>query len=198
MKSRINLVTPDLFPKPLRLSFDRMILAAIASVFLLVLIYVLVNWQVLKAQEERKMAQLKFEQVQQRHAQLKEQLVAHKPSEKLVELVNRKERQLELQQLLIRELSDRSALASQGFSGLLTDLASVHRKDLWLTEIYASEGHFRFEGVASSGQSLPLWIDQLSSASSLQGVGFSSISMESKDHRGLVFELTSVDKEAGQ
>ncbi|GLP97395.1 PilN domain-containing protein [Paraferrimonas sedimenticola] len=198
MKTRINLYSDSLFPKQHRLSFDRLALFSVAALVIMLLIGVFTSWQASQALAEVRVAERELSQTQQTHNDLKDRVKAHAPRPELVEQVNRRERQLAMKQLLIRELNERSRLTSTGFSPLMKDLASVHRSDLWLTQIYASEGKFRFEGGATMASSLPKWVDQLQTTETLRGQSFHSMTMQSQKNQALSFVLSSLLDEGAQ
>lgn len=195
IKSRVNLYTPALLPPKQRLTFAR--LGAYAFVFLLLCAVsgAYSYWQVSRLQQAQQLAAQQKQQFDAQKLTLEAQIAARKPDPSLVARVGLESQQLELKQLLMGELSLRSALTSRGFAPVLKDLASVSDASLWLSHIVIHDQDFMFEGFADHPQSIPQWIGRLKTTHTLKGQAFSSMTIDRGEDKPLAFTLRSDTQE---
>ncbi|MCL1035606.1 fimbrial assembly protein [Shewanella submarina] len=195
MKTRINLLTPDLLPPELRISFERTVL--------LVLIVLVVGgaanawfyWKNSFLTQELAQHHQARNHLQNQKKDLEQKVSNHKPDPRLVAQVKAMDERLLLKQQLLAELDRRSDITSEGFSILLTDLAGVSANKLWLTRIQAANQKFSFEGYSVQAQTVPFWIDQLKSTETLKGYAFSAINMDRGEGQPIAFVLSSKPEE---
>ncbi|WP_394203825.1 PilN domain-containing protein [Shewanella waksmanii] len=190
-KLRVNLLNASLLPKQLRLSFQR--LAVGSMVFLGVfLLAILIAWQSVSGlQADRAKLERTKRDFDQQKSQLEAQLAARQPDSKLVDTVDLKGQQLELKRMLLKELSQREALTSKGYSMLLTDLASVADSSIWLSRIRVDEDKYVFEGYSADPSGVPRWVERLRTTETLKGHAFASMTMSRGEGQPLAFTLTS-------
>ncbi|QLE87092.1 PilN domain-containing protein [Shewanella sp. Scap07] len=190
-KLRVNLFDKSLLPKQLRLSFQRLAVGS-GALLLLFVVAIALAWQSVNSLQADK-AQLTStkRQFDQQKQQLEMQLAARKPDAKLVDTVELKGQQLELKRLLLKELSQREALTSQGYSLLLTDLARVADNSIWLSRIRVNEDKYVFEGFSVDPNGVPQWVERLRTTETLKGHAFAAMTMSRGEGQPLGFTLTS-------
>ncbi|MGI2260234.1 fimbrial assembly protein [Shewanella sp. GXUN23E] len=191
MKTRINLLTADLLPPKLLISFERVVQLSLLIILLGGLGNLWYFWQNSELQQQLTAHQHSRDQLQDQKKQLEQRIAEHKPDPRLVDQVNGVDERLLLKQQLLAELDRRSDITSQGFSGLLTDLASVQAPKLWLTRIQAANQRFSFEGYSVQAQTVPFWIEQLKTTHALRGYAFSAMNMERGEGQPIGFVLSS-------
>ncbi|MFT5790637.1 MAG: Tfp pilus assembly protein PilN, partial [Shewanella sp.] len=191
MKLRINLYSESLFPAQLRLSFLKLNQVLAGLVLVLVLSSALAYGFVSSLQSEKDELQQAKVAFDARKAELEDELAKRQPSASLVAEVELKAQQLELKQMLMGKLSQQEALTSFGYSPLMTDLASVADRSIWLNRIQVNENRYIFEGYTASPQSVPNWIDRLKTTTTLKGHAFASMTMSLGEDQPLAFKLTS-------
>ncbi|MCL1057120.1 fimbrial assembly protein [Shewanella gelidimarina] len=191
MKLRVNLYSESLFPAEVRLSFLRLNQVLVGLVLILLLSSALAYGFVSSLESEKDELQHAKATLDERKLELEDELAKRQPSPSLVAEVELKAQQLELKQMLIGKLSQQEALTSFGYSPLMTDLASVADRSIWLNRIQVNENRYIFEGYTSSPQSVPNWIDRLKTTTTLKGHAFASMTMSLGEDKPLAFKLTS-------
>ncbi|QQX79725.1 PilN domain-containing protein [Shewanella sp. KX20019] len=196
MKLRVNLYSESLFPAEIRLSFLRLNQLLAGLVLVLLLSSAVAYGLVSSLQSEKGALQQTKTTLDRQKTELEGELAKRQPSAALVAEVELKAQQLELKQMLMGKLSQQEALTSFGYSPLMTDLASVADRSIWLKRIQVNENRYIFEGYTSSPQSVPNWIDRLKTTTTLKGHAFASMTMSLGENQPLAFKLTS-DAETG-
>lgn len=191
IKSRINLYSLTLLPPKQRLTFASLMAYCMGLVVLCVIVGAYSYWQSHQSQQVLQQAKLQKKQLDQQKVELEAQLATRLVDPALVAQIDFESQQLELKQLLVRELAQRAAISSRGFAPVLKDLATVSDGSVWLSHIGINEKHFVFEGFAEHPQSLPLWISKLKTTNTLRGQAFSSMTMDLGEDKPLAFKLTS-------
>lgn len=191
MKLRVNLYSELLFPAEIRLSFLRLNQLLLSVVLVLLLSSALAYGLVDKLGSVKSDSQQTKATLDARKLELEDQLAQRQPSAPLVAEVELKAQQLELKQMLIGKLSQQQAFTSLGYSPLMTDLASVADRSIWLNRIQVNENRYIFEGYTSNPKSVPNWIDRLKTTSTLKGHSFASMTMLQGEDQPLAFRLTS-------
>lgn len=190
-KTRVNLYSASLLPPKQRLTFSRLVVAVVAVVGLSALLYGFSWYQVNQLKDQQRQASITKAQQSQLKEQLETQIAQRMPNNELVAQVELQSQRLELKKLLKDELAQRTALISQGYSPILTDLASVSDGSVWLSRIYFNQQHIEFEGFGQQPYSIPLWIERLKTADTLKGFAFAAMTMDRGEDQPLAFKLTS-------
>ena len=201
IKTRVNLYSDSLLPAKLRLTFARMMLFVGILVLGSISLYVFWTLQTGTLETSAQHAEAEKEVYAQQIIQLEEQIVARKPDVTLVTSVELAEKRLELKRALTKELSQRTALISRGYSPLLTDLASVSDPKVWLSRITVNsvgQQRLAFEGFGQNPHDIPVWIDRLRTTDTLKGYAFAAMTMDRGDAQPLAFKLTSQPAEEPQ
>ncbi|MCF1427234.1 MAG: hypothetical protein LPD71_12915 [Shewanella sp.] len=195
MKTRINLLSADILPPTLLITFDRVVLLSV----LIILVGGFGNLWYYRQNSE---LQGQLSALQQDNIQLKneakqlEQLITNRsPDHELAAQVNDIGERLLLKQQLLAQVVRYSDTSRKGFSGLLTDLANVEAPKLWLTSIEAGNQRFDFEGYSIQAHTVPSWIELLKTTQSLKGYAFSAMSMEMGEEQLIGFVLSGQPEE---
>ncbi|ACJ27316.1 Conserved hypothetical protein [Shewanella piezotolerans WP3] len=196
MKLRVNLYSESLFPTELRLSFLRLNQVLAGLVIALLLGSAIAYGVVSSLESEKNELQHAKALLDEQKVELEDEIAKRKPSATLVAEVELKAQQLELKQMLIGKLSQQEELTSYGYSPLMTDLASVADRSIWLNRIQVKENRYIFEGYTSNPQSVPNWIERLKTTTTLKGHAFASMTMSLGEDQPLAFKLTSDTMEA--
>lgn len=191
IKKRINLFNKALLPPKLLCSFTHLIQVVIIITVLAALSLGVSKWMIVSqsnviSKQNTQLATLTAEQ-----QNLARKLEANKADSRLLAQVDLASSRLKLKQLLLNELERRNTINSEGFSPLLTDLASAPMKNLWLNKIKVEDQVFSFEGFALNAQAVPSWIGSLKTTQTLKGMSFATMTMSRGDKKPLAFVLTS-------
>ncbi|MFS1424456.1 MULTISPECIES: fimbrial assembly protein [unclassified Shewanella] len=198
IKTTVNLFSVDLLPAKLRLSFERMMLAAAAVVVLSLIAWGVGFWlESTLASQHGALSKQKL-QLDNQKAALELQLSTRQPDADLVAKVELEQQRLELKQLLSDEIKQRDNMISHGYAGLLTDLASVSDSSVWLNRIVINQQYFEFEGFGSHPQSIPLWVERLKTTETLKGYAFATMTMDRGENQPLAFKLASTAEQGAK
>lgn len=201
IKSRINLYTASLLPPKQRLSFTTLMTAVAVLLTVSVLLYGVAWYQLNNMQRDLQQAHVQQQMLIENKKSLEQQVSQRVPDRDLVARVDLEEQRLALKRLLKNELEQRTALISQGYSPILTDLAAVSDASVWLSRIYFNQTQIEFEGFGQQPSSIPRWIERLNTADALKGFSFAAMTMDRGADQPLAFKLTStpmVRKEMAQ
>lgn len=200
IKTKVNLYSATLLPPKQRLNFLTLSVAVAVLLGLTVLLYVVESYQFYELQHQASQAEQKNNRLVEQKDNLEAQVAQRVPDQDLVTRVELEEQRLTLKRLLKAELENRTALISQGYSPMLTDLAAVADANVWLSRIYFNEQQIEFEGFGQQPSSIPRWIERLKTADTLKGFAFAAMTMDRGENQPLAFKLTSVqaDKEAAK
>ncbi|MCL1142089.1 PilN domain-containing protein [Shewanella gaetbuli] len=191
IKSRVNLYSAALLPPKQRLHFKALTMAVVGLMMLSGLVYGLSALQLSQTQDELKVLNQQKSTLTSQKDELEIQVSKRMANPELVAKVAREEQRLTLKRLLKDELNNRTALISQGYSPLLTELAMVADNSIWLSRIHLNEQHIEFEGFGLQPSSVPRWVDRLKMADTLKGYAFASMTMDRGEDQPLAFKLTS-------
>ena len=200
IKTKVNLYSATLLPPKQRLNFLTLSVSVAVLLGLTVLLYVVESYQFCELQHQASQAEQKNSRLVEQKDNLEAQVSQRVPDQDLVTRVELEEQRLTLKRLLKAELENRTALISQGYSPMLTDLAAVADANVWLSRIYFNEQQIEFEGFGQQPSSIPRWIERLKTADTLKGFAFAAMTMDRGENQPLAFKLTSVqaDKEAAK
>lgn len=200
IKTKVNLYSATLLPPKQRLNFLTLSVSVAVLLGLTVLLYVVESYQFYELQHQASQAEQKNNRLVEQKDNLEAQVAQRVPDQDLVTRVELEEQRLTLKRLLKAELENRTALISQGYSPMLTDLAAVADANVWLSRIYFNEQQIEFEGFGQQPSSIPRWIERLKTADTLKGFAFAAMTMDRGENQPLAFKLTSVqaDKEAAK
>ena len=110
------------------------------------------------------------------------------------QLVNKRE-ELAAKQALIRQLGSLSLQKSQGYAGVMADLARLRDARLSLQRIEINDGRINLSGVAERSQDVPAWVNRFKQTPSLAGKQFGELTL-SRDKAGqLAFQLSGIARE---
>ncbi|WP_144212298.1 PilN domain-containing protein [Shewanella donghaensis] len=198
IKTTVNLFSADLLPAKLRLSFERMMMAVAALVVITTIIWSIGFWSVSGLEKTHAQISKEQQRFNEQKSDLELQISNRKPDAGLVSRVELGQQRLELKRLLSAEIKQRDNMISRGYSGLLTDLASVSDSSVWLKRIVINEQQFEFEGFGAHPQSIPLWVERLKNTETLKGYAFATMTMDRGDDQPLAFKLSSTPEQGAK
>lgn len=190
-KLRVNLFNESLLPPKLRLSFVKLVQLTIGLVVLLLIANLISYLSVSDLTQQKSSLTQQKTSYDQQKSQLENQIAARSASPALVAEVDLMIQQLEVKRRLLGELGNVQALTSSGYSSLLTDLAIVADRSIWLSRIHVLEDKFEFEGYSSAPLNVPQWVERLKQVETLKGQAFSTLTMSRGEGEPLSFILRS-------
>jgi len=191
MKHTINLYQPSLRPITRTLTPQRL------GVALLCIMVLMVGWRVaieigsqsvraqLRAESER------YQQLQSRLTELSTQAQAQRLDQALVRRVERLENEVNARRSLLQEFSSRALVSQVDFSNVLGDLAEAHVEGIWLTRIRADESGVEIYGKTVQPAVIPNWISGFSQVETLKAFQFSVVALQRDNQNVLNFGIVS-------
>lgn len=195
MKRHINLYGAEFRPKRQWASLNQMALVWGAGLLLLLVVAGFYGWQ--QQGVSRELDQLRAVlDVRRGEAQrLDAELARHQADGQLQQQLASKQEELTARQGLMQQLGSLSLQKSQGYAGLMADLARLRDARLSLQRIEISEGHINLSGYAERSQDVPAWVNRFKQTPSLAGKQFGELTL-SRDKEGqLAFQLSGIEQE---
>jgi Tfp pilus assembly protein PilN len=195
MKRHINLYGAEFRPRRQWASLNQMALAWGICLLLLVIIALGYGWQ--QQGVSRELAQVRAVlDVRRAEAQrLDAELARHQADGQLQQQLTNRQEELNAKQGLIRQLGTLSLQKSQGYAGVMADLARLRDARLSLQRIEISDGHINLSGLAERSQDVPAWVNRFKQTPSLAGKQFGELTL-SRDKGGqLAFQLSGIEQE---
>ncbi|GAB5381694.1 MAG: hypothetical protein Alis3KO_35770 [Aliiglaciecola sp.] len=191
MKNRINFFREDLKPKIVLLNLNFVVALSLLAVLVIVGGWVWANMQVNNS--NRQVDEL-LASVKQKKA-LVDTLIEAKDSRtqdmSIIAAIEAHQQELNVKKTILEELGSRESQRSNGFSALMTDLASHHQPSLWLTNIRLDERKLYLQGTATDSEALPRWVNKLAQADYFSGKEFAGARMFRNEKETLSFVLSS-------
>ncbi|MGY3941911.1 PilN domain-containing protein [Aeromonas tecta] len=195
MKRHINLYGAEFRPRRQWASLNQMALAWGICLLLLVIVALGYGWQ--QQGVSRELAQVRAVlDVRRGEAQrLDAELARHLADGQLQQQLTDRQEELNAKQGLMRQLGTLSLQKSQGYAGVMADLARLRDPRLSLQRIEISDGHINLSGLAERSQDVPAWVNRFKQTPSLAGKQFGELTL-SRDKGGqLAFQLSGIEQE---
>lgn len=177
MKLRVNLLTAELLPKQIRLTFHKALVGTLLYAALLVAGIGGYQWYSQQLATELKQAQTQQEQLQTKQQQLTKNKATRTIAPALQAQLEDLKKELEIKQKLLVEVTQGAQPEGKAFSVMMEDLASVNENDIWLEQIKVSQQEIALTGYTSNSQLIPNWIAQVGAKGYLQGKTFRHIAI---------------------
>lgn len=190
-KFTINLLQPELLPKHPLLTLSKVV-----GIWGLLLV-IMIAWggysQLTTEQLAQNYQQLSQQQQQQQKLldELQQKVSSNRADANLMErlatlklvLINKKD--------LHRQLTDQSQTFAAGYSSAMTELATLHHKDISLKQVQISQGQLFFKGLAKQPDIVPKWLAGFESSTFLSGKNFTHFSLSENDQGLTEFSVSS-------
>ena len=195
MKRHINLYGAEFRPKRQWASLNQMALAWGCALLLLLVVAAFYGWQ--QQGVSRELGQLRAAlDVKRGEAQrLDAELVRHQADDQLRQQLVNKQEELSARQGLMQQLGSLSLQKSQGYAGLMADLARLRDARLSLQRIEINEGHINLSGFAERSQDVPAWVNRFKQTPSLAGKQFGELTLSRNKEGQLAFQLSGIEQE---
>jgi len=190
-KLSINLLQEDLLPKNVLMTLPRVAIVW-AIVFSVMFSWSLLNnYQVNQLTvQEQKLSRIKTSQ-NALLAQLEAQIKANRADKKIIEELAMLKLLLSNKKVLHRELTDPSHTSVAGFASSMTELASMHHKDISLKHVNITYQDLTFAGVARSPESVPAWLAKFEHSHFLSGKSFINFTLDENEQKLTEFVVSS-------
>jgi len=190
-KLSINLLQADLLPKSVLVTLPRVVMVW-AVVFSVMLSWSLFNdYQVNELTiQAQKLSRIKDSQTAL-IAQLEGQIKANRADTKIIEELAMLKQLLSNKKVLHRELTDPSYTSVAGFASAMTELSSMHHKDISLEHVNITYQDLTFAGVARSPESVPAWLAKFEHSRFLSGKSFINFTLNENEQKLTEFVVSS-------
>ncbi|MCH7370991.1 MULTISPECIES: PilN domain-containing protein [Aeromonas] len=195
MKHHINLYGAEFRPKRQWASLNQMALIWGISLLLLAGIGLSYGWQQQGVSRELAQLQAVLEIKRGEAQRLDAELARHLADSQLQQQLLNKQEELSAKQGLMQQLGSLSLQKSQGYAGVMADLARLRDPHLSLQRIEINDGHINLSGLADRSQDVPAWVNRFKQTPSLAGKQFGELTL-SRDKGGqLAFQLSGIERE---
>lgn len=194
MRQQVNLLTPELLPKPERLSLRQLL--AVWGVFCAVLtaLSAYSGWRQWALEEELAALQSRSQALEGGNQRLEAELL-ELPDAVLAAQVADLARQARQRQQLLEALHDETPRQSAGVAGVLGDLARYRVPDLWYDGIRVEHGgrSLALEGRTLDPARVPELLKTLRQTGHIAGRRFERLELEQHPDGGVRFLLASAE-----
>lgn len=195
MKHHINLYGPEFRPKRQWASLNQMALSWGLCLLLLLAAALFYGWQQQGVSRELSQLQALLAIKRDEASRLDAELARHQADNQLQQQLVLKQEELGAMQGLMQQLGSLSLQKSQGYAGLMADLARLRDARLSLQRIEIREGRINLAGFAERSQDVPAWVNRFKQTPSLAGKQFGELTL-SRDKGGqLAFQLSGIERE---
>jgi len=190
-KNSINLLQADLLPEQPLVTLPRVV--TLWSVVLLVML----SWAYLNDYQATKLALKQQELSRTKNnqdnllAQLQDKVKANRADSKVIEELAMLKMFLKSKNVLLSELSDPSHTSVAGFAASMTELSSMHHKDISLQHVNITHQDLTFSGVARTPDAVPAWLAKFESSKFLSGKSFINFSLNENEQELTEFLVSS-------
>lgn len=190
-KLSINLLQEDLLPKNVLVTLPRVAIVW-AIVFAVMFSWSLLNnYQVNQLTvQDQKLSRIKANQ-NALLVQLEAQIKANRADAKIIEELAMLKLLLSNKKVLHRELTDPSHTSVAGFASAMTELSSMHHKDISLEHVNITSLDLTFAGVARSPESVPAWLAKFEHSHFLSGKSFINFTLNENEQKLTEFVVSS-------
>ncbi len=177
---KVNLYNGALLPKPEALPLATLWMAVAAAIVLTMIMWFM-QWSDVNEVQQRleKLTQQK-NQMQQQLTDL--QAIVLSAEEKVIaeRKIKKLQQQLQQQQQTSELIAELNKKQSNGYSGVMEDLANVNKKHLWLTRIRLDADQLSLEGKTFESATVANMVNQLQELPNTNKINFRKVVIERK------------------
>jgi hypothetical protein len=190
-KNSINLLQADMLPEQPLVTLPRVVMLW-SVVFLVMLSWAYLNdYQATKlAFKQQELLRIKTNQ-DTLLAQLQDKVKENRADAKVIEELAMLKMFLKNKSVLLGELSDPSHTSVAGFAASMTELSSMHHKDISLQYVNITHQDLTFSGVARTPDAVPAWLAKFESSKFLSGKSFINFSLNENEQELTEFLVSS-------
>jgi Tfp pilus assembly protein PilN len=191
MKTTINLITESIKPKTHWYNFERITKSLTLAVLLMSLGLIGLYAKQVHANKTKHHLTLTLTELKNQSQALKQNHEKNQLSLQTTQQIQRLQEKTEYYQTVNLALNQNIQIDQFEVSPILTALATVKFRNLWLTEINIEQNHLKLKGITVKPELLPLWIKELKQLSIFSQALFFNIQMNATDqgHKNTSFEV---------
>ncbi|WP_448549033.1 PilN domain-containing protein [Thalassotalea fusca] len=162
-----------------------------------VLLVIMLGWSMFTAQQlsmhngELSKAESVKRQNDARIKLLQQQVLDNKASAELVTELNNLDFVIENKQQLLSQLTATDTTYTAGYSQAMTQLSTLHHKDISLEKVAIDRNTMTFAGVARQPEAVPSWLARFEGATFLKGQSFSYMNLQENEQKNTQFVVSS-------
>lgn len=190
-KLSINLLQADLLPKSALVTLPRVVGMWVVVFIVMFSWSLLNNYQVNQLTlKNQTLSRIKASQ-DTLLAQLEAQIKANRADTKIIEELAMLKYLLKNKKVLHRELTDPTYTSVAGFASAMTELSSMHHKDISLEHVNITYQDLTFAGIARSPESVPAWLAKFEHSRFLSGKSFINFTLNENEQKQTEFLVSS-------
>jgi Tfp pilus assembly protein PilN len=190
-KHSINLLQADLLPKQALVTLPRVVMVW-SVVCLIMLSWSLINnYQADQLTTQfKELSRIKSNQ-DNLLVQLEEQIKTNRADPRVIEELAMLKHLLKNKKVLHGELTDPTHTSVAGFASAMTELSSMHHKDVSLQHVNITYKDLTFSGLARSPEAVPAWLAKFESSKFLSGKSFVNFTLNENKQKLTEFLVSS-------
>lgn len=191
-KTYINLLQPELFPEKPLLTLGRVFQVwLLVAVVLVSVAYASQYFMELRTEKVNKLIS-ENNQKNTQMAQLQQKLSKHKPSSLLVSKLETLKLVMDNKEELHHQLTNVNTTYVAGFSQAMTDLSTMHSRDISLQKVSIDHDDMILSGMAKAPESVPSWLALFESSTILSGKVFSHFTLSQNESNYIDFNVSTI------
>ncbi|GGA82835.1 hypothetical protein GCM10011369_26030 [Neiella marina] len=181
MKNQIDLFSPALIPRQLRINFRLVAISWGAVAVLMIVASLVSSW--LNGMNEQQLVQANRvnSNLDQQYQNLMAANKARTVSAELSTALQQAQREVTIKQQLLKLVVDGERSQSKPYSALMKDLASINEPRLWLQEIQINGQQLAIAGLATDAEAIPGWLSQVGRRGYLKNQAFNQLTIAEQE-----------------
>ncbi|WP_440876254.1 PilN domain-containing protein [Thalassotalea sp. PLHSN55] len=191
-KYSINLFQAELIPEQPLLTLGRVVSL---WVFVLVVMVLLATYSAVEfdtSTKQLKQLQASQKQNKQYLSDLEAQLQAKRSDPELTNRLALLKSVIGHKQALHNQLTDNNRTYVQGFSVAMSELSSLHHRDISLQQVTITNDDMTFSGLARRPEAVPAWLSGFEQSELLSGKSFVNFKLAESEEQGTEFVVSSI------
>ncbi|OIQ24842.1 MSHA biogenesis protein MshI [uncultured Vibrio sp.] len=185
----INLYPEHLRPKKQHFTFQNVAASWIAIASILLLASGFYHYRSQQLQVDLNVHKQQVKVLTTQSSDLKKQLERHTPSPEKVAAAARLKLEIQSHRDSLQAIGDYDQSQRQGYSGVMSSLATLGRDDISLVSIQIENQQLNLYGLARNAQAVPNWVNQFRQELNLVGRTFEKLKIGRNDQDIITFEL---------
>ncbi|WP_438864652.1 PilN domain-containing protein [Neptunicella sp.] len=191
MKSRVNLFVDELRPKVALFTLNFVSFVWTAALLLMLFIWFWVGQNATSVKDQLAEKNAQNAMLQTRLTDLSQQLSKRKEDPQLLAKISELKQDIHDKQYVVQAINQLDGLESQNFPAIMTDLASIHQPNLWLTQIKVENNKVYLQGRVTDPSVIPIWLRKLGQSTFFAGQDFGQAQIQRQQDEQLHFVIAT-------
>lgn len=191
MKSRVNLFVDELRPRVALFTLNFVSFVWTVALLLMLFIWFWVGQNATSVKDQLAEKNAQNAMLQTRLTDLSQQLSKRREDPQLLAQIAHLKQDIQDKQYVLQAIGKLDQLESQNFPAIMTDLATVHQPNLWLTQIKVENNKVHLQGRVTDPSVIPSWLKQLGQSTFFAGQDFGQAQIQRQQDEQLHFLIAT-------